>query len=428
MRVLVTAHAWYGDMIGGTFRLASEFAEHLAGAGYDVIYVCCDVDPGRRLPARQVVNGVDVRRYAQPSGGRHVGRAVRHVARSRRLVRGLLRERPIAALSGHSPLQFLGAGLALRKSGAFCNYTVHSPFDDELLCSVRSGRPALGTRARAATARLVDRANVYFANRVQTDSRFTLETMERKHGPGMAGKGVAAPGWVDVQAFQHTLDRCTIRRRLGGAWATDEPIFFTLRRLEMRMGLDLVVRAAARLREGPRFRVLIGGSGPLHEELSQLAVQQGVQDRVHLLGRLPDVMVPLAYGAADCFVLPTRALECFGLIVLEAFAAGKPVIAASTAAIPELVARQGEQWMFEPDDEAALADRMRAFLSGKLRVTIDTRSIAEEYDRSRLLPFWESLLFSDHGNSHEARAVSPSRQGSPSAPSSARAWPSPREP
>lgn len=427
MTVLVTAHAWYGDMIGGTFRLASEFAEYLAWAGYDVSYLCCDVAPERRLPARQVVNGVDVRRYLQPPDGRHFGRAARHVARSWRLVRGLLRERPIAALSGHSPLQFLGAALALRKTGAYCNYTVHSPFDDELLCGVRSGRPALGTRARAATARLVDRVNVYYANRVQTNSRFTLETMKRKHGQGVVDKGVAAPGWVDVQTFRHTWDRSTIRRRLGGAWATDEPIFFTLRRLEPRMGLDLLVRAAARLRDGPRFHVLIGGSGPLHDELFQLAAQQGVQDRVRLLGRLPDVMVPLAYGAADCFVLPTRALECFGLIALEAFAAGKPVIAARTAAIPELVARQGEQWMFDPDDEAALADRLRAFLSGKLRVTIDTRSIAEEYDRSRVLPIWESLLFPDNGNGNAARAISRSRQGSAPAPSSARAWPSPRE-
>ena len=395
MTVLVTALAWWGDMVGGPFRLASEFAEYLAGVGYDVTYLCCDVAPERRLPAQEMVKGVDIRRYPQPADAQPLVRAARHVARSRRLVRGLLRERPIAALSGHSPLQFLGAAPVVRSSGAFCNYTVHSPFDDELLCSAGSGRPALGTRARVATARLVDRANAYLAHRVQTDSRYTLDTMQRKHGASMAGKGVVAPGWVDVQAFQQTWHRRTIRRRLGGAWVTDEPIFFTLRRLEPRMGLDLLVGAAARLRGDTRFRVLIGGSGPLREELWRLVEQQGLQDRVHLLGPLPDELVPLAYGAADCFVLPTRALECFGLIVLEAFAAGKPVIAACTAAIPELAVRQGARWMFEPDDEEALADRMRAFLSGELRVTVDTRSIAEEYDRARVLPRWERLLFAN---------------------------------
>ncbi len=391
--IVVMAHAWYGDMIGGSFRLASEFAEYLAAAGYGVVYVCCDVRAERGQPLRQFVNGVDVRRYPEPGAHLRLGRSLAQVVRSRRVVRHVMRERRVIALSGHSPLQFLGAALAMRGAAAFRNYTVHSPFDDELRCGMARTVPVV-TSALLATARILDRTNAHLANRVQTDSAFSLDAMSKKHGACVARKGVVAPGWVDTRAFRGLGARTDVRRRLGGRWSTEEPIFFTLRRLEPRMGLDVLIRAVGRLRNGPPFRVLIGGAGPLRDELSRLVRDEGVRGRVHLLGQLPEELVPLAYRAADCFVLPTRALECFGLIVLEAFAAGSPVLGARTAAIPELASQQGEGWLFDANDVSALAERVKAFLSGELRPTVDVRTIAARYDRSRIQPYWERLLFS----------------------------------
>lgn len=392
--VLVTAHAWYGDMIGGSFRLASEFAEYLAGVGYEVVYVCCDVAPERGLPATEVVHGVEVRRYRQPVRGG--GRPVLHVSRAARVVREVLAERRIVALSGHSPLQFLGAALALRGSGTFRNYTVHSPFDDELRCVTVDALP-LGTRVAARAAWVIERINLHLADRVQTNSTYTLDTMSAKHRAGMADKGVVAPGWVDVGWFKGIGDTATARQGLGGAWATEDPIFFTLRRLEARMGIDVLIRAAARVSPRLPFRVLIGGGGPEHPALARLIEQEHVQNRVHLLGRLPAAVVPVAYGAADCFVLPTRTLECFGLIVLEAFAAGRPVIAARTAAIPELASRQGDGWMFAPGSDVELAERLEAFLSGRLRVTANLQDLAAQFDRSQVMPLWERLLRQSDG-------------------------------
>ncbi len=399
--ILVTAHAWYGDMIGGSFRLATEFAEYLATVGYDVVYVCCDVAPELGLPEKQLVKGVEIRRYAQPRSGNRLGRAAGHVGRCRRVVGEVLRERPLVAMSGHTPLQFLGAAMALKRSGAFRNYSVHSPFDDELVSGAAEAAPGI-VRAASRVARLIERVNVRLAHRVQAMSAFTLATMIRKHGADMANKGLVAPGWVDVRAFRHAPERREARRRLGGLWDTDEPILFTLRRLEPRMGIDILINAAARLRDGPPFRVLIGGGGSQEVELARLIAQHRLQGRVHLLGQLEDDVVPLAYAATDCFVLPTRALECFGLIVLEAFAAGRPVIAARTAAIPELAARQGESWLYEPDDDGELADRMRAFLAGRLQPSVDARGIADEYDRARVLPRWEGLLFPDTDDADES--------------------------
>jgi glycosyltransferase involved in cell wall biosynthesis len=85
-------------------------------------------------------------------------------------------------------------------------------------------------------------------------------------------------------------------------------------------------------------------------------------------------------------------LECFGLIVLEAFAAGTPVIASRSGAIPEIAGRQGEDWLFDPGNDQQLAIRMRRFLTGDLPCTANLRQIAEEFDREKVLARWGELI------------------------------------
>jgi glycosyltransferase involved in cell wall biosynthesis len=163
------------------------------------------------------------------------------------------------------------------------------------------------------------------------------------------------------------------------------------------MGIETLVEAASILaRRGRSFRVLLGGGGSQREMLEQLVARRGIPDRVHFLGRIPEETLGAAYAAADCFVLPTRALECFGLIVLEAWSAGTPVIASRVAAIPELVERQGDEWLFPPGHADELADRMEKFLDGRLPNPSNLRSVAEEFDRRRVLDEWMEMAFSDH--------------------------------
>jgi len=159
------------------------------------------------------------------------------------------------------------------------------------------------------------------------------------------------------------------------------------------MGLETLVEASRLLaQKGLKFRTLIGGGGPLRESLQQRIAAAGLQQHVELVGRLSEEQLAGCYAAADCFVLPTKALECFGLIVLEAFACNTPVIASNVAAIPELAERQGKDWMFEPGNAEQLADRMQAFLEHRLKPTADLRAIAMEYDKAKVLKEWERIL------------------------------------
>ncbi len=389
--IIVVAHAWYGDLIGGSFRLASEFAEYLADCDRPVAYVCCTTDPEPTDVTKEERGKLTIWRYPLRCG-RGVPALWHHVSQSGKVVRSLCQETQISAISGHSPLQSLGAFRATKDKAVSCNYTVHSPFDDELLAdAVR--RSGLKRNIAARVAGWIDRRNISLADRVQTDSQYTLNALVRKHGADTTKKGTVAPGWVNAEAFVPADNRAEVREELGGSWDFDGSVFFTLRRLESRMGLDTLIAAADRIRRsGKSFRVLIGGDGSLRESLREMIQQRDLGQFVYLLGRISAEDVPRCYAAADCFVLPTQALECFGLIVLEAYAAGTPVIAADVAAIPELVSQAGSEWLFPPGDDEALASRMAGLLDGNLRPTRDLRQIACAYDRTVVLPRWAELL------------------------------------
>lgn len=391
---VVVAHAWYEDLIGGSFRLASEFAIDLASAGCRVSYVCCAPSSNCNVAAEESVHGVRVYRYPPPRLRTGWGRLRYHVRQTQKLVEEIDSRQTIAALCGHSPLQYFGAMKVLRKRNCRKTFTVHSPFDDELATNY-SGSRTLGQSVAVWLAKRIDRCNLKYSDKFKTDSQYTLDVMRAKHGERLGEKGRVAPGWVDSDRFRPVEDRAALRRRLGGPWDTAQPVFFTLRRLEQRMGLDTLIAAAARLRPTPaNFRVILGGSGSLREPLEQQVHNLGLQDMVFFVGRIEESALPDAYAAADCFVLPTRALECFGLIVLEAFACGTPVIASRVAAIPEIAGKQGDEWLFEPGSDVELAEKIKQFLAGTLSPHARLREIAEEYDRRKISRQWAELALS----------------------------------
>lgn len=244
---------------------------------------------------------------------------------------------------------------------------MHSPFVEELKESV-TGRPTLKQRAAWVGAGLIERRVLALSHLVHYDSAFTGRLMERAYPAETQGKGQVLPGWVDVARFRVPREpRPTLRRRLGAPWHPTAPTFFSLRRLVPRMGLDTLIVAAADLaRRGRSFQLIVGGEGPERARLEALAAARGVGERVAFLGRVADDRLADCFGAADCFVLPTRALECFGLIVLESLACGVPVIGVPVGSIPEVMGPSLGAWIADDNDAPALARRMDQVLAGEL--------------------------------------------------------------
>ncbi|MDQ6988119.1 MAG: glycosyltransferase family 4 protein [Mariprofundaceae bacterium] len=139
-----------------------------------------------------------------------------------------------------------------------------------------------------------------------------------------AARVSVAPGGVIVPTLMCEGEREQYREELD--WRG--PVVVTLRNLVPRTGVDMLIQAAAILRlQMPTLRWCVMGSGALLESLRWLAEQLEVDDIIEFSGYLAEQEVVKRMQAADAFMLPTRSLEGFGLVTIEANACGLPVVA-----------------------------------------------------------------------------------------------------
>ncbi len=134
------------------------------------------------------------------------------------------------------------------------------------------------------------------------------------------------------------------------------PMILALGRLHPTKAFDVLIRALSRL---PRAHAVIAGEGPERARLTRLARRQGVADRLHLTGWRNDTGALLA--AADVLVCPSRT-EPLGNVVLEAWSARRPVVAASAEGPSELIDPGKTGLLVPPDDPARLADALATVL------------------------------------------------------------------
>lgn len=171
------------------------------------------------------------------------------------------------------------------------------------------------------------------------------------------------PGGVDIDRFNINLSPLEARSQLG--WHQDRPIIFCIRRLAKRMGLENLVEAMTKVRTVyPDILLYIAGKGELATTLNTQITELELKDSVKLLGYIPDEQLPLCYRAANFSVVPTVALEGFGLIVVESLAAGTPVLGTPIGGIPEILKPFSEDLVFEGYHPDQLARGIIEALSG----------------------------------------------------------------
>jgi glycosyltransferase involved in cell wall biosynthesis len=121
------------------------------------------------------------------------------------------------------------------------------------------------------------------------------------------------------------------------------------------------LQAAARIHESfPQARFLIIGRGNMADLLKADIARLGLEGKAWLTPYVRDM--PIAMNALDCLVHAQVGTEAFGLVVLEAFACGKPVIASALDGIPEAFNDCDFGRLIKPDDVGAVADAMRSWL------------------------------------------------------------------
>jgi phosphatidyl-myo-inositol alpha-mannosyltransferase len=263
-------------------------------------------------------------------------------ARTRRL---LARLRP-DVVHVHEPLVPLVGLTAALSSPAPVVATFHAWSDDDRLYRL----------ARAVGRRVLDRAAVAVA---------VSPAAGAYHGTALGvppDRFRIVPNGVEVARFQTASP---LERVLDPSRQT----LLFVGRLEPRKGLEPLVRAFLRLRaDRPRLRLVVVGEGPEGERCRAL-VPAELRADVAFLGRVSDAELPGCYRAADLYVSPALGGESFGIVLLEAMAAGRAVVASDLPGYRSVV-RDGETGVLVPaGDPSALAAAIGVLLDDPVRRT-----------------------------------------------------------
>ncbi|MCG6551092.1 MAG: glycosyltransferase family 4 protein [Candidatus Magnetominusculus sp. LBB02] len=157
---------------------------------------------------------------------------------------------------------------------------------------------------------------------------------------------------VDIERFDPDRVSADAARATLGISKDDIVVASVGRITEDKGGLDLLYSFNEALKRYPSMRLLFVGDGPVRPDIERHALNLSLSDRVHFTGYRDDV--ERMYAAADIVAVPTRGLESFGLVVIEAMAMGKPVIASNSGGIPEIITHGTNGLLFNPTDRAAL--------------------------------------------------------------------------
>ena len=332
MNILLIADAVFEDKPGGSRTAAKELARCLVDRGHRVVLLVNRVIADKPYE-EQFWNGVTVIRAPRTKGGvTGMIRACDDAAR---------RFGPFDVVHVHFAYAGLGPIHGCRAlRGVPVIRTFHGPWCEEGWVEdiARAGDGAAGrlkARAKRRARHWVEQDSLRRAKSIVSLSAFMSGVLTDHFGVP-SEKIARIDGGVDIERFHIPKDVNLPRERLG--LPTDRPVALTVRRLAARMGLENLVKAMPIvLREIPNLYLVIAGKGPERARLESLAKDLGVDESIRFAGFVPDEDLAGLYGAADLFVLPTTALEGFGLVVVESMACGTPVVGTPVGAIPELL-------------------------------------------------------------------------------------------
>jgi glycosyltransferase involved in cell wall biosynthesis len=166
-----------------------------------------------------------------------------------------------------------------------------------------------------------------------------------------------AAGGVDLKRFRPSSNKFNLRTKLN--IPQNKIILFTVRNLVRRMGLANLITALKDVAEKcPNVYLVIGGEGPLKNKLLSLTENFGLSDYIRFAGFIDDEILPEYYQSADIFVLPTKELEGFGLVTLEALASGLPVLGTSVGGTREILEQLNSDFIFDGTGPHSMARKI----------------------------------------------------------------------
>lgn len=210
---------------------------------------------------------------------------------------------------------------------------------------------------------------------------------------------VLISGGVDVSRFKPTCEIDSVRRKLRVP--EKKFVLFTVRRLVPRMGVENLIYATRELLDKNRdVYLIIGGKGPLKDKLANVITRLKLDESVKLVGYIDEGELPLYYQCADLFVLPTVALEGFGLPILEALSCGVPVMGTPVGAIKEVLGSFDKDYLAIGTNPKDLSNSISNLMSaGSVPdLKLKCRRFAENYTWEKIVDRLEEHYFDQVNN------------------------------
>ncbi|WP_247883972.1 glycosyltransferase family 4 protein [Azospirillum sp. B21] len=344
--VLQLGLGWFPETHGGAENMFYHLARHLpqqgiAFSGLVLGNTSATLDNGARIDS-----------FAPPTAS-----LPRRVAAARTAIAAALRRQAPDLVASHFALNTVGALPALRNRPLVVHF--HGPWALE---SAAEGAGALSVRLKFLVERLV----YHRATRFVVLSRSFGTILAERYGvpPDRIHR---VPGGVEADRYDLPDSRQQARARLG--WPQGRPVILTVRRLVKRMGLTALVDSMVELRRRvPDALLVVAGRGQEAAALQDRIGALGLEEHVRLLGFVPDAQLPLAYRAADLCVMPSQALEGFGITALESLASATPVLVTPVGGLPEVVEGLDGDLVLAGTDARAIGTGLAEALTGVRRL------------------------------------------------------------
>jgi glycosyltransferase involved in cell wall biosynthesis len=353
LNILFVADVSISEVIGGAERVLYEQTTRLAQRGHNVFVVT------RKLPNHdqdhEIIDGVYEWRY--PFNKKN---PIRFLCSTwiypKKIFEILDRKIRFDCVNFHQPFSALGVLHSKLSSNIPKIYTCHSLSFEEFIS--RNGNThrlssEIKNFIQSRGHKRIEKNVLKNADKIVVLSKYTKDKVINSYNI-IDKKIKVIPGGVNLIKFRPTAEKNKIRKQLN--IPSNKIILFTVRNLVQRMGLENLITAFHKSeKEASDIELVIGGKGPLENGLIALARSFGIEQKIHFTGFISEEQLPLYYQMADIFVLPTKDLEGFGLVTLEAMAAGLPVLGTPVGGTKEILGNFDSSFLFKAIDPNSMA-------------------------------------------------------------------------
>ncbi len=262
-------------------------------------------------------------------------------------------------------------------------YHFHGPFADEYYC--KTLKKGIGYWIRHTLQKFI----ILRAHRIIVHSDYMKKKVIEIDNTSM-NRICILPPTVDIHEFKIISNRLLIRNKYH--IPVDSSVIFINRRITKRTGvIDFTNQFHELVRLFPKkLYLLITGGGEGQNELTHLT---DCCENIRYIPLAAPEDLPFYYSASDICILPSRDLEGFGLVILEAFACGIPVLVSHrSGGAKEFIITLDNKLIYELDNVNSLASSLDYALEKYKAPNSELRDIAEKFDRDLIFPSYIDIL------------------------------------